>query len=94
MVDTYKWYAAGYRYPIFETVTTGNLRDNGKLPYFSTAFYYPPTDHEYLDNDEENKKIQERLRSEVSNNDENGNKDSKNPILDDLAFLYSPPLKA
>lgn len=25
MVDTYKWYAAGYRYPIFETVTTGNL---------------------------------------------------------------------
>lgn len=89
MVDTYKWYAAGYRYPIFETVTTGNLRDNGKLPYFSTAFYYPPTDHEYLDNDEENKKIQERLRSEVSNNDENGNKDSKNPILDDLAFLYN-----
>ena len=42
-----------------------------------------------LDNDEENKKIQERLRSEVSNNDENGNKDSKNPILDDLAFLYN-----
>lgn len=89
MVDIYKWYAAGYRYPIFETVTTGNLRDKSKTPYFSTAFYYPPTDHEYLGNDEENKKIQKRLSKEDLNNRGNENKHSKNPMLDDLAFRYN-----
>ena len=85
LVDSYKWYAAGYRYPIFETVTTGNLRDDGKTPYFSTAFYYPPTDHEYLATDEENKKIQERLNKEDLSNGEN----NKDTTMDEIQFRYN-----
>lgn len=89
-VDTYKWYAVGYRYPIFETVTTGNLRDKGNTTYFSTAFYYPPTNHDYLASDEENNKLREKLAQEDLKNRGNGkHKDSHNPMQDDLNFRYN-----
>ena len=42
----YKWYIKGYRYPVFETHRIINTLDNSEI--FSTAFYYPPTDHTYL----------------------------------------------
>jgi len=52
-LDTYSWYAAGIRYPVFESVKTtlsrkGDRKDtNGEsvkdTTVFSTSFFYPPT---------------------------------------------------
>jgi hypothetical protein len=51
-LDTYSWYAAGIRYPVFESVKTtlskrGNKKDEQgesmkDTTIFSTSFYYPP----------------------------------------------------
>jgi len=55
--ETYKWYAKGYRYPIFETVKAmGNEKE-----IFSTAFFFPPQDHYYLDTDPDNLAIIDSL---------------------------------
>lgn len=50
-MESYRWYAPGYRYPIFETVHTlnGNKTDNPE--FFKTAFFYPPEEHQYLEDD-------------------------------------------
>ncbi|MBK5721873.1 BACON domain-containing protein [Dysgonomonas sp. Marseille-P4677] len=42
----YRWYAKGYRYPIFEVMKSENLNENKTI--FETAFYYPPEVHTYL----------------------------------------------
>jgi len=51
-LDTYSWYAAGIRYPVFESIKTtlskkGDQKDeNGEsmkdTTVFTTSFYYPP----------------------------------------------------
>jgi len=51
-LDTYSWYAAGIRYPVFESIKTtlskkGDKKDeNGEsmmdTTVFTTSFYYPP----------------------------------------------------
>lgn len=56
-VETYRWYAKGYRYPVFETVCSYNTSEEGnKITNFTTAFYYPPEDaqHNQEYNEEEN----------------------------------------
>lgn len=61
-VETCRWYAAGYRYPVFETVRTGNYRDN-KTASFATAFFYRPQEHTYTKTDKENRALQDSLRN-------------------------------
>ena len=51
-LDTYSWYAAGIRYPVFESIKTtlskkGDKKDGmgesiSDTTVFSTSFYYPP----------------------------------------------------
>ncbi|MDD2797227.1 MAG: hypothetical protein PHV20_01400 [Bacteroidales bacterium] len=43
-LDTYSWYAAGIRYPVFESIrTTINKKGNSSdTTLFTTSFYYPP----------------------------------------------------
>ncbi|MDD4993090.1 MAG: hypothetical protein PHR83_12750 [Paludibacter sp.] len=51
-LDTYSWYAAGIRYPVFESIKTtlskkGDKKDElgesiNDTTVFSTSFYYPP----------------------------------------------------
>lgn len=51
-LDTYSWYAAGVRYPVFESIKTtlskkGDRKDEkgesmNDTTVFSTSFYYPP----------------------------------------------------
>jgi len=51
-LDTYSWYAAGTRYPVFESIKTTMSRKGDKkdaigesmndTTVFSTSFYYPP----------------------------------------------------
>ena len=54
-----RWYSKGYRYPVFETVRNINLGDSTEI--FSTAFFFPPQDHLYLDTDPENQKLLDEL---------------------------------
>jgi hypothetical protein len=63
---SYKWYAPGYRYPLFETICNfgrWERRDTSESNDFSTAFYYPPTQHTYLEDDLENKAILDSLKN-------------------------------
>ena len=55
-VDTWRWYADGYRYPVFESVEGSVCRQGSESPYFATSFYYPPHEQYYaLDDDSDNR---------------------------------------
>lgn len=56
-IHVYRFYASGYRYPVFETVTTGL---KGYSPLLATAYYYSPSSQELLD-DEDNEGIRREL---------------------------------
>lgn len=45
IIETYKWYAKGYRYPVFETVH--NIIND--TLFFGTSFFFPPQQHTYTD---------------------------------------------
>lgn len=53
--NTYRWYAAGYRYPVLEVVETGQ---QGGDPT-SVAYYCPPEEQQLYD--EENGRVREQL---------------------------------
>ena len=53
-VETYRWYAKGYRYPIFETVKSITEKQGQERDFFEVAFFYPPQEHYYLADDAEN----------------------------------------
>jgi hypothetical protein len=56
--ETCRWYTKGYRYPVFETVRGVN-EDESEI--FATAFYFPPQEHLYIDNDPENRALLDKL---------------------------------
>lgn len=58
----YRWYAEGYRYPVFETVCCETFKLGVPVAYYTTAFYYPPEEHVYLENDPLNVQLQEMLK--------------------------------
>ncbi|WP_242034379.1 hypothetical protein [Dysgonomonas sp. BGC7] len=58
-LETCRWYSKGYRYPVFETVRNINVADSTVI--FSTAFFYPPQEHLYLDTDPENQALLDDL---------------------------------
>lgn len=54
-INTWRWYADGYRYPVFETIESMVCRGGQFYERFSTSFYYPPHEQYYcLDDDPEN----------------------------------------
>ncbi len=61
LVETFKWYSKGYRYPVFETIQTRVMGDTGSVN-FETAFFFPPQEHFYLDEDTLNLAIREELK--------------------------------
>lgn len=62
--NTYRWYAAGYRYPVLEVISTGY---KGEKPWTTETYYCAPEDQEEL-YDEEN----EQVRRELASNNGNG----------------------
>jgi hypothetical protein len=65
VVETFRWYEKGYRYPVFETVRSWEQHcTNEDYEFLATAFFYPPQEHYYLDNDEENLAILENEANE------------------------------
>lgn len=59
--DTYRWYASGYRYPVFETVQTSIITSNAPTRHFYRSYYYPLEEQMYLPKDGVNINIRERL---------------------------------
>lgn len=67
-VETYKWYSKGYRYPIFETVKAINTTDSLNRQEYQTAFFFPPQEHLYLDDDKDNLAVLDSLWDIEHNN--------------------------
>lgn len=78
--DVYRWYAQGYRYPILETLQT-HTDEDGIENRFTTAFYYPPSEQNNLEYDNENREIQERLILHGG--------DFRNPLSGKAGFTYN-----
>ena len=69
--ETYRWYADGYRYPVFETVETTTLLHGKPAESCNTAFFYTPGDQYYdVNNDPDNqlKRDAEQARIEAGDN--------------------------
>lgn len=63
--ETCRWYAPGYRYPLFETICNKSRHlknDTLEANDVATAFYFPPSKHSYLKVDPENQKILDSLQ--------------------------------
>ncbi|MDR0231835.1 MAG: T9SS C-terminal target domain-containing protein [Dysgonamonadaceae bacterium] len=68
VVETFRWYEKGYRYPIFETVRSWEQHiGNQDYEFLATAFFYPPQEHYYLDDDEENQALLDAMDDEENN---------------------------
>ncbi len=57
LTDTYRWYAAGYRYPIVESIATGPA---GMEPQLAVTLYCPPEEQHTL-YDEQNEQLRQLL---------------------------------
>lgn len=91
-VETYRWYADGYRYPIFETVESITYKDQKTFKHFNTAFLYSPDEHSYLNDDLKNLvKLEEREKAgkethENSSGNNNGNSLGNNPNKEPINY--------
>ena len=85
-LESYSWYARGYRYPVFETVKSNVLQGDSTMENFSTAFYYPIKDLQALAEDPEN----EALRNEDPETEDIilNCKTYPNPIDNNLTIRY------
>ena len=80
VVETFRWYEEGYRYPVFETVRSWQKQSKSTdYTFLNTAFFYPPQEHYYLETDPENQKIAEEQ-----------NKGKKNSLLETSTFNAFP----
>lgn len=75
--DIYRWYAKGYRYPVFETVTHTYYQGSQPLSNYVTAFYYPPHEQQFKNEDKNNNSVLRQLRAE-NNSDRFGKKRNPN----------------
>lgn len=66
-LETYKWYAEGYRYPVFETIQSTVYRHKIPAETFNTSFYYTPIEQYYgLDEDPENAGKKEQAQEKTN----------------------------
>jgi len=80
VVETFRWYENGYRYPVFEVVRSWDIyRHSKEYTFLNTAFFYPPQDHYYLETDPENQAV---IASK--------NQNKKNNLLETSTFNAYP----
>jgi len=90
-LEIYRWYSKGYRYPVFETIRDLNLADSSVI--FSTAFFFPPQDHLYLENDSANLALLDQLWDmDKKTIDEPNAQHSKTANLKDIMTCKLRPL--
>ncbi|MDR1121950.1 MAG: T9SS type A sorting domain-containing protein [Dysgonamonadaceae bacterium] len=63
-LETYNWYAPGYRYPIFEVIRSFSMLEGEESEDFSTAFYFPIIAIESLAEDTANEAIREQAQQD------------------------------
>ena len=64
-IDTWRWYAEGYRYPVFESINSAICTSGQKSTHFSTSFYYPPEEQYYgLNEDSDNQEKRDRIEAD------------------------------
>jgi hypothetical protein len=92
-LETCRWYSKGYRYPVFETIRSTNLDDNSEI--FSTAFFFPPQDHLYLDTDPDNLALLDELWKETENSNQANDLTAKTVTLEDIMTckIYPNPVE-
>ena len=94
-LEIYRWYSKGYRYPVFETIR--NLYSEDSSVIFSTAFFFPPQDHLYLDTDSANLALLDQLwdldRKDI---DDPGGEQAETASLHDIMTcrLYPNPVSS
>ncbi|GHV14844.1 hypothetical protein FACS1894169_04600 [Bacteroidia bacterium] len=93
-LETCRWYSKGYRYPVFETVRSTKLADNSEI--FSTAFFFPPQDHLYLDTDPDNLALLDELWKETENSNQTDDPTAKTVTLEDIMTckIYPNPVES
>lgn len=90
ILESYRWYAPGYRYPILESVSTKGI-EPGATRSFATSFYFPPERHFYVD--QENERVATRSVGGGSSNGrlipwESGFRCYPNPVVRELVVEY------
>lgn len=93
-LETCRWYSKGYRYPVFETVRSTKLADNSEI--FSTAFFFPPQDHLYLDTDPDNLALQDELWDMDKKDNDPDDPATKTVTLEDMMTckIYPNPVES
>lgn len=85
--ETWRWYADGYRYPVFETVKSTTYRFGNAHKYFTTSFVYLPEEQYYdLSYDTDNQKRRDEVSNEKRerewwNTDEGGVNGRRNDVV-------------
>jgi len=92
VLESCKWYSKGYRYPVFETLRDIDLRDSTEI--FSTAFYFPPQDHFYLDDDPANLAVLDSLWNIEHRVDDITDPDNTNPKQQLTYNFYPNPVES
>lgn len=91
VLDNYRWFAPGYRYAVFETLSAAQAR-NIHIPLFQTAFYNAIDDQANLPEDEVNFAIRKLMVTEnalLSSLNSMNAANSKVAINDKLSCIFS-----
>ena len=89
VVESYKWYSKGYRYPIFETIKALNTTDSLNIQEYQTAFFFPPQEHLYLDDDKDNLAVLDSLWN-IEHNNNIGNPTTGSETNIKLSYNFYP----
>ena len=89
-VENWRWYAEGFRYPVFETIKSTVYKFSKPYEHFSTSFYYPPHEQYYeLPFDSENQKRRDRAEEQKSREWNNAEKAvGKSGKGDGISYRY------
>ncbi len=67
--DRYRWYMAGYRYPVMESVSYSRITADGTEPYSSMTYMFLPDEQKAtLQPDKDNERVREQLAENAEGN--------------------------
>jgi hypothetical protein len=67
--DRYRWYMAGYRYPVMESISYYRLTADGTEPYSSMTYMFLPDEQKAtLQPDKDNERVREQLAENAEGN--------------------------
>ena len=98
--EYFRWYVKGYRYPVFETTRIFDVSETDTVEIFGTAFFFPPLEHLYLEQDSANMAVLDSLWNQLTHENQsgtgnnNGNEEDDPPGILNLRYNYFPnPVK-